>query len=62
MRQHPSLVKSKGSFTLKVDHDGNSTLFGKAGNVRFSVKDNINSFSMDLKYASICSPAPNLEK
>lgn len=48
-----SLVKSKGGFTLKVNQKGDAILSGKAGMVRFSVKDEINQFGIDLKLVSI---------
>ncbi|MCF6324352.1 MAG: hypothetical protein L3J89_08525 [Gammaproteobacteria bacterium] len=48
-----SLIKSRGSFTLKVNDKGEAVLSGKAGMVRFSVKNEIKQFGIDLKVASI---------
>jgi len=48
-----SLIKSKGGFTLKVNDKGEAILSGKSGMVRFTVKDEIKQFGIDLKVASI---------
>ena len=48
-----SIVKSKNGFTIKVDDQGNAILSGKAGIVRFSVKDEFRNYGVDLKVASL---------
>lgn len=48
-----SLVKSKGSFTLKVDQSGEVTLSGKAGVVRVSASEEVKSFGVDFKFMSL---------
>jgi hypothetical protein len=48
-----SIVKSKGPFTLKVDQNGNATLSGKAGVVRFAASEEVNKFGIGFKYANI---------
>jgi len=48
-----NLIKSKGPFTLRIDQNGSATLSGKAGTVRFSVKNNVSSFGVDLKYVGV---------
>lgn len=48
-----NLVKSKGAFSLKVDQNGNATLTGKAGIVRFSVNNTGDKIGFDLKCVSI---------
>jgi len=48
-----SLVKSKGSFILKINDKGEATLSGKAGMVRFTAKNEIKKLGIDLKIASI---------
>jgi len=48
-----SIVKNKGAFTLKVNQDGDATLSGKSGIVRFSASEATEKFGVDFKYASI---------
>lgn len=48
-----SVVKSKGPFTLSVDQNGNATLSGKTGVVRFSANEEVQKFGIGFKYANV---------
>lgn len=45
-----AIVKDKGPFSLSVDSSGNASLSGKAGVVKFSVREEIKEYGFDFKY------------
>lgn len=47
------MIKEKGSFALKISHNGDAELSGKAGYVKFSAKQELAQIGLDLKIASI---------
>lgn len=57
-----SIVKDRGRFSLRVDHNGRAKLSGKAGVVRFSATEEVNQFGLDLKLASIMFFGTDSEK
>ncbi len=48
-----AIIKDKGPFSLNIDNKGNATLSGKAGNLKFSVNEEIKEYGIDFKYARI---------
>jgi hypothetical protein len=48
-----ALVKTKGPFTMRIDEDGNVTLSGKAGIVKFVGKPELEKMGIDLEYGSV---------
>ncbi len=48
-----ALIRDKGPFSLSIDNNGNASLSGKAGVVKFSVSDELKEYGADFRYASI---------
>lgn len=47
------LVRDKEAFTLSVDIHGNASISGKAGKLKFSVKEEIKEYGIDFRYISV---------
>ena len=48
-----ALIQKRGAFTMRVEENGNVTLSGKAGMVKFSGEPELKAVGIDLEYGSV---------